>query len=106
MNPTVHYRGSLTGRPTSAATPAASATSPVEPERVSGARAADYVADIFFIALLAAPFLVFEAPSSVPEAAIAARSAPPAASAPAPRDTSVKAVIPAKEVIPAHAGIQ
>ena len=39
-----------------------------------GSRLADYVIDVFFIALLAAPFLIFEAPASVQEAVVAAHA--------------------------------
>ena len=73
MNHIAYHRGSL-----GAASPSRSRAEPA-----SGARAADYVADIFFIALLAAPFLIFESPSSVPEAVVAQRATPPAIAAPA-----------------------
>jgi hypothetical protein len=69
-----HHRGSLAPNDAKASK---------RSEAASGARAADYVADIFFIALLAAPFMIFESPGSVPEAVVAARANPPAVVAPA-----------------------
>ena len=66
-------------------------------EAASGARAQDYMADAFFVALLALPFLVFHSPTPVPEAALVTRAeraavvvAAPAAPAPA-RDPAVQA---------------
>ena len=38
-------------------------------------RFADYIVDVFFVALLAAPFLIFESPASVQDAVVAARAA-------------------------------
>jgi hypothetical protein len=56
-------------------------------------RRANYIADVLFIALLAAPFLIFESPASVQDAVVAAGSdrvtvVAPAAAAPSPATTS------------------
>ncbi len=75
MTPAVLRRG----RP-----PATKATTAAPREAANGARAADLVADIFLIVLLAAPFLVFEVPGPSAESIIATRSAAPSIAAPAP----------------------
>ena len=41
-------------------------------------RMADYIADVVFIALLAAPFLIFEAPASIRDAVVTAGAERPA----------------------------
>jgi len=41
-------------------------------------RMADYIADVVFIALLAAPFLIFEAPASIRDAVLTAGAQRPA----------------------------
>jgi hypothetical protein len=41
-------------------------------------RTADYIADVVFIALLAAPFLIFEAPASIRDAVLSAGADRPA----------------------------
>ena len=43
-------------------------------EAASGHRLADYVVDVFFIVLLAAPFVIFQSPASVQEAVVAAQA--------------------------------
>jgi hypothetical protein len=75
MNIALNHRGSLT-TPSTTRTTAARA-----PGR---SRAADYVADVCLVALLAAPFMLFEAPSTLPDAVIASRAGPVVASQPAP----------------------
>ena len=67
----------------------ATRNSPARASRIEGAsRIADYIVDVFFIALLAAPFLIFQSPASVQEAVGSARAADTAvvvtAAAPAP----------------------
>lgn len=46
-------------------------------------RMADYIADVVFIALLAAPFLIFEVPASIRDAVLAAGAERPAIVSPA-----------------------
>jgi hypothetical protein len=45
---------------------------------------ADYIADIALVALLASPFMLFEAPSTLPEAVVASRAGPTNVVQPAP----------------------
>jgi len=80
MNLAIHHRGSLTP------------STPRTAERRSArtghrSRTADYIADIALVALLAAPFMLFEAPSTLPDAVIVSRSAPVAMPQPAPTAT-------------------
>ena len=75
MNLATHYRGSLT-------TP--STVARARPTRARRSRAADYVADVCLVALLAAPFVLFEAPSTLPDAVILSRAAPVTLAQPAP----------------------
>jgi len=80
MNLAIHHRGSL------------STSTPKAAERRSArtghrSRTADYIADIALVALLAAPFMLFEAPSTLPDAVIVSRSAPVAMPQPAPTAT-------------------
>ena len=42
-------------------------------------RLADYIVDVFFIVLLAAPFVIFQSPASVQDAVVAHSPAQPAA---------------------------
>jgi hypothetical protein len=77
MNLAIHHRGSL------------STSTPKPAERRSTrtghrSRTADYIADIALVALLAAPFMLFEAPSTLPDAVIVSRSAPVTVPQPAP----------------------
>ena len=78
MNLVIHHRGSLTAPNTSARTPASHARR---------SRAADYVADICLVMLLAAPFLLFEAPSALPDAVVVSRAGPVAMAPLAPAGT-------------------
>ena len=39
-------------------------------EHASGHHLADYVVDVFFVVLLAAPFVIFKSPASVEEAVV------------------------------------
>ncbi|HEY1327680.1 MAG TPA: hypothetical protein VGI14_12125 [Casimicrobiaceae bacterium] len=50
-----------------------------------GSWLADYIADVVFIVILAAPFVIFTAPSSVPEAVVSASAAAAAPATPAGR---------------------
>ena len=80
MNLAIHHRGSLT------------TSTPSTSERRSArtghrSRTADYIADIALVALLAAPFMLFEAPSTLPDAVIVSRSAPLTMPQPAPAAT-------------------
>jgi len=80
MNLAIHHRGSLTS------------STPRTAERRSArtghrSRTADYIADIALVALLAAPFMLFEAPSTLPDAVIVSRSAPLTMPQPAPAAT-------------------
>jgi hypothetical protein len=47
-------------------------------DSASASRLADYIADVFFIALLAAPFLIFEVPATIRDAVLAAAAERPA----------------------------
>ena len=80
MNLAIQHRGSLTTPSTT--TRSTCTSSPATPARRS--RAADYVADVCLVALLAAPFMLFEPPSTLPEAVIVSRAAPVTLSRPAP----------------------
>jgi len=64
------------------------ASAPRTRERPDGSssrsRLADYIVDVFFVALLAAPFLIFEAPASVQDAVVPLHATAAQASAPAP----------------------
>jgi hypothetical protein len=66
MNPSIPSDARLTTK-TAALAPADGAS-----------RTADYIADVVFIALLAAPFLIFEAPDSIRDAVLAAGAERPA----------------------------
>jgi hypothetical protein len=79
MNLAIHHRGSL-------ATPTTGARTSTRPARRS--RAADYLADICLVTLLAAPFLLFESPSTLPEAVVVSRASPAAMAQPAPAVTA------------------
>jgi len=59
-------------------------------------RLADYVVDVFFVALLAAPFLIFQSPASVQDAVVGvhAPDASVAVTASAPAQTSTSAYGP------------
>jgi len=77
MNLAIHHRGCLT-KPT-----------PLERRTTrSGHRSwtADYIADIALVALLASPFMLFEAPSTLPEAVVASRAGPSTVAQPTPAD--------------------
>jgi len=75
MNLAIHHRGSLgTSTPTERRATRTGHRS----------RTADYIADVVLVALLASPFMLFEAPSTLPEAVIASRAAPTAVAQPAP----------------------
>jgi hypothetical protein len=74
MNLAIHHRGSL-----AAPTTGARASRPAR-----RSRAADYVADVCLITLLAVPFLLFESPSTLPDAIVVSRAGPVAMSQPAP----------------------
>ena len=86
MNPTISRHAGLT------ATSATQTHAPDDGARTS--RTANYVMDVVFIALLAAPFLIFEAPASVREALVT----PAAAVAPA---VQLSAFSPASSSAPA-----
>jgi len=77
MNLAIHHRGSLTTSTAGTAERRSARTG-------HRSRTADYIADIALVALLAAPFMLFEAPSTLPEAVIASRAAPTAVAQPAP----------------------
>jgi hypothetical protein len=81
MNLAIHHRGSLTTSTTSRTAERRSARTGHR------SRTADYIADIALVALLAAPFMLFEAPSTLPEAVIVSRSAPITMPQPAPKAT-------------------
>jgi hypothetical protein len=67
--------------------PTATTPSPARVSRAAAAQAAgshrlaDYVVDVFFIVLLAAPFVIFQSPASVEDAVVAAHAQPQGADA-------------------------
>jgi hypothetical protein len=93
MNHIAYVRGSLGA--------AAPSRPGVRPVRTS--RGADYVADIFFIALLAAPFLIFDAPGSMPDAV--APQHEPALTAPANAASTTAAASMAAEALAAQPSV-
>jgi hypothetical protein len=80
MNLAIHHRGSLTTSTAGTAERRSARTG-------HRSRTADYIADIALVALLAAPFMLFEAPSTLPDAVIVSRSAPLTMPQPAPAAT-------------------
>ena len=80
MNLAIHHRGSLTTSTAGTAERRSARTG-------HRSRTADYIADIALVALLAAPFMLFEAPSTLPDAVIVSRSAPLTMPQPAPAPT-------------------
>jgi hypothetical protein len=84
MNLAIHHRDSLT---------TSTGTRTDRRSTCTGhrSRTADYIADIALVALLAAPFILFEAPSALPEAVVASRSSPATLSPDAPAATDERA---------------
>ena len=80
MNLAIHHRGSLTTSTAGTAERRSARTG-------HRSRTADYIADIALVALLAAPFMLFEAPSTLPDAVIVSRSSPVTMPQPAPAAT-------------------
>ena len=74
-------------RATASRTAAAPRARPQASERPAGHRLADYIVDVFFVALLAAPFLIFEAPASVQDAVAPLHGSNAAVAASAPAGT-------------------
>jgi len=75
-------------RATASPTATASRARPQAAERPVGSRTADYIVDVFFVALLAAPFLIFETPASVQDAVAPLHGANAAVAAAAPAGTT------------------
>jgi hypothetical protein len=65
-------------------------------------RMADYIADVVFIALLAAPFLIFEAPASIHDAVTAGAERPAIVSPTASAHASPSIAAPAAPVDDAY----
>ena len=53
----------------------ASRARPRDAESSRGERLGNYIVDVFFVALLAAPFLIFQSPASVQEAVVSSHAA-------------------------------
>ena len=75
MHLTIHHRGT----PSRDTRDGRATTTPKQRSQM-----ADYIADICLVALLAAPFMLFDAPSTLPDAVIASRAGPAAVAEPAP----------------------
>ena len=93
MNPSIPRDARLNAGPVSRA--------PEDGAKAS--RMADYIADVVFIALLAAPFLIFEAPASIRDAVLTAGAQRPAIVSPAtPAHASASVPAPAAPVADAY----
>jgi len=77
MNLAIHHRGSLTTSTSTRTDRRSTATG-------HRSRTADYIADVVLVALLAAPFVLLEAPATLSDAVDLSRSAPATMSQSAP----------------------